>query len=228
MTAQAVPSSSGFSGETANDRLKQSWDSWFWGSMIAAILVHFAVFQFWPDFTAADVSFTPDELEAIDLPPEIEIPPPPEQIARPATPVIAEADVSEDITIAPTTFEENPVNELPPPPTSSGEIDLSKGPVWTPYEVGPEITNRDQVQRALVAEYPAILRDAGIGGVVRVWFHIDENGRVQDRRIMEGSGHAQLDDAALQVAEIMRFSPAMNRDKNVAVWVAFPIRFEVR
>lgn len=228
MTAQAVPSTSGFTGETANDRLKQSWDSWFWGSMIAAILVHFAVFQFWPDLTAADVSFSADELEAIELPPEIEIPPPPEQIARPATPVIAEADVSEDITIAPTTFEENPVNDLPPPPTSSGEVDLSAGPAFTPYTVGPEITNRGEVQRALTNEYPPLLRDAGIGGTVLVWFYIDENGRVIDTQVNQGSGHAQLDQAALKVADIMRFSPALNRDKRVPVWVSFPITFQVR
>lgn len=228
MTAQAVPSSSGFTGETANDRLKRSWDSWFWGSMIAAILVHFAVFQFWPDLTATDVSFTANELEAIELPPEIEIPPPPEQIARPATPVIAEADVSEDITIAPTTFEENPVNDLPPPPTSSGEVDLSQGPAFTPYTVGPEITNRTQVQRALTQEYPPLLRDAGIGGTVTVWFYIDESGRVIDRQLNQGSGHSQLDQAAMAVADIMQFSPALNRDKRVPVWVSFPITFQVR
>jgi protein TonB len=228
MSAQAVPSRSDPTIETANDRLKRSWDSWFWGSMIAAILVHFAVFQFFPSLTAADVSYTAEELEAIELPPEIEIPPPPEQIARPATPVVAEADVSEDITIAPTTFEENPVNDLPPPPASSGETDLSAGPAFTPYTVGPDITNRADVTRALQREYPALLRDAGIGGTVNVWFYIDENGRVIDTRVQEGSGHRQLDEAALRVADVMEFSPALNRDKKVPVWVSFPITFQVR
>lgn len=227
MTAKAVPSESGFKGETANDRLKRSWDSWFWGSMIAAILVHFSVFQFWPDFTAEDFSTASSEFEAIELPPEIEIPPPPEQIARPATPVISTAEISEDITIAPTTFEDNPVNDLPPPPTS-GEVDISEQPTFTPYTVGPEITNRTEAQRALEREYPPLLRDAGIGGTVRVWFYIDENGRVQDTRLVESSGHPQLDEAALAVADIMTFSPALNRDKQVAVWVQFPITFTVR
>jgi protein TonB len=228
MTARAVPASSGFTGETANDRLKRSWDSWFWGSMIAAIVVHFGVFQFWPDLTAEDVSFSADELEAIDLPPEIEIPPPPEAIARPATPVIAEADVAEDITIAATTFDENPVEDLPPPPTSSGEVDIGAQPTFTPYTVGPEITNRSDVQRALEREYPPLLRDAGIGGTVKVWFFIDENGRVQDTRVSESSGHTQLDEAALKVADMMRFTAALNRDKKVPVWVTFPITFQVR
>ncbi|GIS79785.1 MAG: hypothetical protein CM1200mP14_13510 [Gammaproteobacteria bacterium] len=53
--------------------------------MIAATVVHFSAFAFWPELTAADFSFESDEFEAIELPPEIEIPPPPQQIARPAT-----------------------------------------------------------------------------------------------------------------------------------------------
>lgn len=215
-------------GDTANDRMKRSWDNWFWGSMIAAIVLHFGVFQFWPDMTADDVSFASNELEAIELPPEIEIPPPPEAIQRPATPVIAEAEISEDITIAPTTFEDNPVEDLPPPPDNSGEGDIGANPTFTPYTVAPDITNRTAVIRALEREYPPLLRDAGIGGTANIWFFIDENGRVQDTRIQESSGHAQLDDAALRVADIMEFTPALNRDKKVPVWVAFPITFQVR
>jgi protein TonB len=214
--------------ETANDRMKRSWDNWFWGSMIAAIVLHFGVFQFWPDMTAEDVSFNNNELEAIELPPEIEIPPPPEAIQRPATPVIAEAEISEDITIAPTTFEDNPVEDLPPPPDNTGEGDIGANPTFTPYTVAPDITNRSAVIRALEREYPPLLRDAGIGGTANIWFFIDENGRVQDTRIQESSGHAQLDEAALRVADIMEFTPALNRDKKVPVWVAFPITFQVR
>ncbi|HSM03715.1 MAG TPA: energy transducer TonB [Longimicrobiales bacterium] len=222
------PSTSFLATETANDRMKRSWDNWFWGSMIAAIVLHFSVFQFWPDMTADDVSFASNELEAIELPPEIEIPPPPEAIQRPATPVIAEAEISEDITIAPTTFEDNPVEDLPPPPDNSGEGDIGANPTFTPYTVAPDITNRTAVIRALEREYPPLLRDAGIGGTANIWFFIDENGRVQDTRIQESSGHAQLDDAALRVADIMEFTPALNRDKKVPVWVAFPITFQVR
>lgn len=216
--------------ETANDRFKRGWDNWFWGSMIVASLVHFGIFQFWPEFSAEDVTFITAELEAIELPPEIEIPPPPEAISRPATPVIAEAEVAEDITIAPTTFEDNPVSELPPPPDNSGQVasDLAAGPAFTPYTVQPDLINRAEVSRALEREYPPLLRDAGIGGTTRVWFFIDEEGRVQDFRIETSSGHAQLDEAALKVADQMRFTAALNRETKVPVWVAFPITFQVR
>ena len=226
--AEAVPATETVEVlETANDRLKKSFSSWFWGSMIAATVIHFGVFAFWPELTAEDVSFAAEELEAIELPPEIEIPPPPQQISRPATPVIAEANIDEDITIAPTTFEENPVEDLPPPPEED-VTDLSAAPTFTPFTVAPSILNRTDVVRAREREYPPLLRDAGIGGTVRVYFFIDENGAVQDRRIDQSSGHQALDDAALKVSEIYRFSPALNRDKKVPVWVSFPITFQVR
>lgn len=223
--AEAVPNE--IFDETANDRLKQTFDSWFWGSIIAATVLHFGAFAFWPELTAEDMSFSSPELEAIELPPEIEIPPPPEAIARPATPVIATAEIDEDITIAPTTFEENPVEDLPPPPEEQA-TDLSSAPTFTPFTVAPSIQNRDEVMRAMMREYPPLLRDAGIGGTVVVWFFIDEEGRVQQTQVFESSGHQALDDAALAVAELYRFSPALNRDRRVPVWVQFPITFQVR
>ena len=33
--------------ETANDRFKRSFGNWFWGSMMAATVLHFMLFQFW-------------------------------------------------------------------------------------------------------------------------------------------------------------------------------------
>lgn len=55
--------------------------------MILATLAHFAVFVWWPELATEDFTFTADDLTAVELPPEIEIPPSPQQIARPATPV---------------------------------------------------------------------------------------------------------------------------------------------
>jgi TonB family protein len=225
MTEAAIPST--VVAETANDRFKRSFGDWFWGSMIAATVIHFGVFALWPDLTAEDVSFSVEDLESIELPPEIEIPPPPQQISRPATPVVSTAEIDEDITIAPTTFEDNPVEDLPPPPEEEG-ADISAAPVFTPMTVRPEIKNVSEVIRAMEREYPPILRDAGIGGRVVVWFFIDEEGNVRDKRISESSGHSALDEAAMKVAGVYRFSPALNRDQKVKVWVQFPITFEVR
>lgn len=213
--------------DTANDRFKRSFNNWFWGSMVAATMLHFVVIFFWPTMTAADVSISSEEMSAIELPPEIEIPPPPQAIQRPATPVITDAVLDEDITISPTTFEDNPPEDLPPPPEEGG-TDLSAAPTFTPFTVRPEIRNMAAVQRALEREYPSLLRDAGIGGTVTVWFFISEEGRVQQTQVNESSGHRALDDAAIQVAEVFEFSPALNRDQRVPVWIALPITFQTR
>ena len=108
------------------------------------------------------------------------------------------------------------------------EAGAPEAPTFTPYSVAPSILNRADIVRAMEREYPPLLRDAGIGGTVRVYFFIDENGRVQDRQIDESSGHQALDAAAMAVFDIYRFSPALNRDKAVPVWVSFSITFQVR
>ena len=213
--------------DTANDQFKRSFSSWFWGSMSAATVLHFAVFAFWPEMTPEDVSMEMDEFEVLDLPPEVEIPPPPEAISRPATPVIATAEIETDITIAPTTFESVSVEDLPPPPDQV-ETDISAAPVFTPYTVKPDYTNGAEVMRALEREYPPLLRDAGIGGTTLVWFFIDEQGIVRNQQVQESSGHTALDDAALRVAPVFKFTPALNRDKAVPVWVQLPITFTTR
>ncbi|MEQ1856878.1 MAG: TonB family protein, partial [Longimicrobiales bacterium] len=216
MTAPALPAS--HSPVSANDRLKANFRSVLWGSLVLAAVTHIVTFQVWPEYVPEDLTYSTPELVALELPPEIHIPSAPTQIPRPATPVLAPVNVIEELTIAPTTFALNPVRTLPPPPTLAkvGESEatqstLSNEPTFTPFTVAPSILNRDEVARAMADSYPSHLRSAGVGGTVRVYFFIDENGRVQDRRIHQSSGFEMLDAAALAVAELYRFSPALNR-----------------
>ena len=105
---------------------------------------------------------------------------------------------------------------------------LSDAPVFTPYEVAPRMTNVREVQAALVREYPPLMKSANIGGEVTIRFFIDEEGKVRETMLGESSGHAQLDAAALAVAGIVEFTPAMNRNRSVPVWISLPITFVVR
>ena len=128
----------------------------------------------------------------------------------------------------------SPVQHVPliPEPTepeaSRRAPDVSDGPTFTPYTVAPSIKNRSDVIRAMEEAYPPLLRDAGIGGTVRVYFFIEEDGSVGNVQIDQSSGHAPIDEAALRVAGVYQFSPAMNREEAVPVWVSFPITFQVR
>ena len=214
--------------ETANDRFKKGFSDWFWVALILATLLHAGFFFASPTFGTEDYSVATSELESVEIPDQIEIPPPPEAIARPATPVIAEAAIEEDMTIAPTTFEDNPIENLPPPPSGAGEEDLAAAPTFTPMTVRPQLKNNREVQQALMRYYPPLLRDAGIGGTVNMWFFIDENGRVQKTQINRTSNYDAFDQAAERVANLMEFTPAYNRDKKVPVWVALDITFEVQ
>ena len=110
--------------------------------------------------------------------------------------------------------------------TPTEAVDMRTGPTFTPYTIAPRLKNRQEVMAALQAEYPPLLRDAGVGGTTNVWFFIDETGSVQDVRVQKPSGHTALDGAAVAVARIMEFEPALNRDRPTPVWVAFPITFQ--
>ena len=109
-------------------------------------------------------------------------------------------------------------------PVTAEVADLSE-PTFTPFTEAPAITNRDEVIAAMEAEYPPLLREAGVGGSVRVYFFIDETGTVGDVRLDESSGHEALDLAALRVADVYRFRPASNNGEPTPVWVSFPITF---
>ena len=212
--------------DTANDHLKKTFSSFFWAGMILATGAHFGIFNFWPELQAEDVSFTADEIEVIDVPDEIEIPPPPQAIRRPAVPVVSTTIQNEELTIDLTTFEANPAEELPPPPELVEEDAPTGG--FSVFTVSPRTLNVAEVRREIEARYPPLLRDAGIGGTVRVRFQIDEEGKVIGSMVAESSGHTALDEAALLVAPVFRFSPALNRDKAVRVQVEFPVTFQIR
>jgi TonB family protein len=56
---------------------------------------------------------------------------------------------------------------------------------------------------------------------------VDENGNPLKSQVQTSSGYPALDQAAAQVVQQMQFSPAMNRDKPVGVWVAQAVDFSV-
>jgi TonB family protein len=211
--------------ETANDRFKERCNACLWGGIIVATVVHFGVIRFFPTLTAADVAFGVTEFEAIELPPEIEIPPPPEEIPRPAVPVVAATELEEDVTIAPTTFEENPVESLPPPPADVER--LIDRPVFTPYTVAPRLLNPRRAQRIVRQKYPKIMEQAGIGGTSRLWAFIDATGVVRRCVVRETSGYDELDRAAIEAMMEFEFEPALHMDKSVPVWIDMPIIFTI-
>lgn len=113
-------------------------------------------------------------------------------------------------------------------PTDAADVapdELTQRPMFTPFTKAPRLVNVDETSAALRSNYPPLLRDAGIGGEIVLWFFIDERGVVQKLQLQKSSGYPALDEAATRTAAVMRFSPALNRTVATPVWVQIPIRF---
>ena len=96
-------------------------------------------------------------------------------------------------------------------------------PVFTPYSVAPSLSEPAEVIATLQRRYAA-LSDAA-DGRADVWYFVNEDGRVEDRRLDRSSGSSELDEIAMEAAAEMRFTPALNRDRKTSVWVSLPVVF---
>lgn len=195
--------------------------------LTASVGLHFALFAWSPSFQTASLGTTNEAIQTIELPPDVKIPPPPQAVARPATPKVAETDVSPELTIAPTTMEANPASALPPPPPSVKARPEDR-PTFIPYDVAPKLLNRDEIEKLLVRYYPPDLRSAAIGGSIIVWAYVDAQGAVTRTLVKDSSGYPSMDAAALKVVDAMQFKPALNRDAPIGVWISQKVSMSVR
>lgn len=114
---------------------------------------------------------------------------------------------------------------IPRDTTASTGVDPAESGVEM---TAPRLSNRRSVRRALVSNYPPELRVRGVGGATTVHFRVEENGRVTYRVVAKSSGICALDVAALDVAKLMRFEPALRDGEPVVAWVELPIIFSAR
>jgi len=210
---------------TANERMKEGFELTLAVSFGLALAAHVLVFQLWPTMEVQPWTVSAASVEVIAMD-KIDLPDEPAPLNHPAKPVaVSSMDVSDELTLDLPTWKE--AAELPPPPPGETTHNVAEGIPFTPWTVAPRLANPAEAQRALEREYPSLLRDAGIGGRVGLLVHIDAAGKVLEARVGESSGKAQLDAAALKVVDAFRFSPALNRDRAVEVWIRIPITFTV-
>lgn len=213
-------------GSNIQRRFKRSFENRVRIGILAAVVLHVAALELLPRMSVTETAVAAEALIAVELPPVVEIPPPPDAIARPATPKVALVEVSDELTIAPTTFEANPAGtSVGPPPVP--EAKKSDRPTFIPFDVPPVLLNRREVAELLKQLYPPRLREVGVDARVMLWIFISEVGEVREVRVSEPSGWDEVDEAARLVAREMEFSPAKNRDAVTPVWLSIPISFEV-
>jgi TonB family protein len=211
---------------TANTELHDSYGRYFKRFTTAAVIVHALLLVFFVAPRGEGFEASMDELEVVDVPPEIKIPPPPEEIARPATPVISEEPVEEDITIAETEITENePVPEAPPPPPADEEPGNTF--TLTPYTVKPKCQSGCSADDIL-RHVPPMLKRSGVSCSMTVGIRIDTSGSVTATDLLKSSGNEACDTAAQQWAKTTRWSTAYNRDQAVVVWISQPLVIETQ
>ena len=185
---------------TAEQELKNSYPKAFRSAVLAAIGVHFMGFLLTPDWKPKPYQLRERQvLEAINIPDQISIPPPPKEEAKPIVPT--EIEPSEDAdaaeTIASTELNVEAPPELPPAP--------QRAEFFTAFDEPP------QVIRQIPPVYPDMARMAELEGVVTI---------VQG---IEG-----LNQAAIEAVYKWKFRPAKQRDVPVPVRIVVPIRFVLR
>ena len=74
-------------------------------------------------------------------------------------------------------------------------------------------------------EYPLELWDQDVEGSTLVRVLVNTDGGVDSVMVLESSGHAGLDSAALQGAKSMEFEPARRAGEPLRVWARVPVHF---
>jgi protein TonB len=78
------------------------------------------------------------------------------------------------------------------------------------------------------ADYPEAAKREGREGKVMVEVQVDEEGRPKSSRILESSGFAPLDRAALDnIQRRCRFNPARRGEKRVETSIKIPVEFHL-
>jgi len=195
--------------------LKENYGSYFKVGLLTAIVFLLAGFVVFPSYSpkldtrkagvGSDTLFFVGEV----LPPEA-VPP---TLPRPAIPEEARRPEEVEVGTIPGTdslFWAAPQDgeQLPAPGT------------FTIYEEEPSPI------RVVKPEYPEIARMAEIEGTVYLYLLIDKAGEVRDVMVVRPLNDA-CDSAAVRAVRQWLFSPALQADKPVAVWIGMAVDFRL-
>lgn len=153
---------------------------------------------------------------------QIETPPPP---PRPPVPVEVPNDeiIEDDVVDLDLEFDLDGPMDLPPPPPPA---DDDEEDFFIVVENMPVLKGGlGDLQRRV--KYPEMARRAGIEGRVTVQFIVNENGDVENPRVIRGIGGG-CDEAALEAVKQAKFTPGMQRGRPVRVQYSLPILFQLK
>ena len=145
-------------------------------------------------------------------PPKMEMPP--VQIPPPVVDITIQQDVS---TTALTNVTDKPPPPAPPPPVVRAAV------VRTQLKLNPKSS-----QPNVDDYYPETSRRLEEEGVTKVKVCVGTNGRVKNAEVDESSAFSRLDEAAIKVAKLLRFTPPTEDGKPLDdACGTVPIRFQL-
>lgn len=185
--------------------------------------LHVGIVVVFPTFlaNARRIERLPIVIETVDIPETRQIkrsPPPP----RPTVPIATEStDVPDDVTIETTDLDLERISIVLPPAPSEAMEDGTEEEVIEFFKV----EKKPQIIKQVPPGYPVLARKAGIEGTVILKVLVDKDGSVAQATVVKGK--SILEKAALQAIYQYRFSPGLQNDKPVKVWLIMPILFQL-
>jgi protein TonB len=184
-------------------------------AFLISIVGHVAYLILGPAPEAKPYKLREKKIEVIDIPDEIYIPPPPQEVERPQLP--QEAEVSDDVDEE-ETIEETEFNPFQPPVAPARQ---ERAEVFVAFDTPPKPI------RIHKPEYPELARQAHAEGLVIVQVTIDETGRVINASVIKSDTIQSLEEAAIKAAYKCLFKPAKQRDVPVKARITLPFRFSL-
>lgn len=94
---------------------------------------------------------------------------------------------------------------------------------FIPYEQPPQVVKR------VDPKPPEMAVNAGVGGKVMVQFFVDKHGDVKKAKVVKATPPGLgFEEAAIEAIMQWKFTPALQRENPVGVWVAMPITFTAK
>ncbi len=88
------------------------------------------------------------------------------------------------------------------------------------------LTKKPTAIKRAEAKYPELAKKAGIEGIVVVKVLVDENGDVIKAKLLKS--HPLLDEPALEAAMQFKFTPGLQKEQKVKVWMSVPFSFRLK
>jgi protein TonB len=203
---------------TAHVKFKNGYSIYMRNAFLVAITFHVLMVVLTPKITYKPFVLREQYLEAVELPTQFELPPPPKEVAAPVVPIEAaegeEADADAG-DIAPTSFSN--LDALPPPPPPPSE----QAQEFYAFDEAPVLI------KFVNPKYPDLARQAGIEGTVLLNVLVGDDGKVLQVTVIQSDVTPAMEKSAMEAAKQFMFKAAKQRTVSVKARVAIPIRFKL-